>query len=576
MRMLTRWQGLAGKLAGGLALFAAVLFFAAYSNHFQNGFHFDDSHTVVENLYIRDLANAPRFFTDARTFSSLPTNRSYRPLVSLSFAVDYAFGGGVKPFFFRASTFVWYIVQVFLMFYLYKCIGERCWPEGRPSLIAVMATGLYALHPVGAETINYVSARSDSLSTLAVVAAFVSVQMTSGWRGILTALGFVALGALCKPTAVMFAPMLLVYRLLIDGASWRQIAGQIIVVFSACLAFYGFIAFMTPSSWSAGGTSRLLYIATQPAVTAFYVISLFLPFWLSADTDWQPVASLTDPRGACGLLFLAGLAWVFLRSLRDCRDRPIAFGLAWFALALVPTAAVPLAEVMNDHRMFFPYVGLVFAVVWAVHRLWDRFRFPIAALVGFWVLLLPVCAVGVHQRNLVWRSSLSLWEDVVRKSPRNGRGLMNHGLAFMAEGRFDQARKQFERALALVPDYSFLRVNIGILEAATGNDRKAEEQFLKALSLDPEIPAPNTFYARFLVGRGRPFEAIPLLVRARRVSPGDPLACGLLLQAYAAVGAHDMFHALASETLEICPDDPGLRAVIESAARNCDGGSHAH
>ena len=35
---------------------------AAYGNHFQNGFHFDDFNTVTQNTFIRDLRNIPRFF----------------------------------------------------------------------------------------------------------------------------------------------------------------------------------------------------------------------------------------------------------------------------------------------------------------------------------------------------------------------------------------------------------------------------------------------------------------------------------------------------------------------------------
>ena len=51
-----------------------------YLNHFHNGFHFDDGHSVVNNPNIRSLFNIPRFFLDARTFSNLPVNQMYRPV----------------------------------------------------------------------------------------------------------------------------------------------------------------------------------------------------------------------------------------------------------------------------------------------------------------------------------------------------------------------------------------------------------------------------------------------------------------------------------------------------------------
>src|ERR1700682_855169 len=92
-----------------------LLVVLAYSNHFQNEFHFDDSHTVVDNPYIRSLKNIPRFFIDATTFSSLPSNQSYRPIVAASLAIDYWLGGGLNPFYFHLSTFLLYLLQLALL-----------------------------------------------------------------------------------------------------------------------------------------------------------------------------------------------------------------------------------------------------------------------------------------------------------------------------------------------------------------------------------------------------------------------------------------------------------------------------
>ena len=72
-----------------------VTILAAYANHFHNGFHFfDDQHTIVNNASIRELRNIPLFFRDATTFSALPSNQSYRPLVSTLLAIDYRLAHG--------------------------------------------------------------------------------------------------------------------------------------------------------------------------------------------------------------------------------------------------------------------------------------------------------------------------------------------------------------------------------------------------------------------------------------------------------------------------------------------------
>ena len=74
-----------------------ALFLAAYANSLHNSFHFDDGHVISNNLYIRSLSNIPRYFVDADTFSSLPANATYRPLVTLTLAIDYHVAGGLDP-----------------------------------------------------------------------------------------------------------------------------------------------------------------------------------------------------------------------------------------------------------------------------------------------------------------------------------------------------------------------------------------------------------------------------------------------------------------------------------------------
>ena len=78
------------------------LVLAAYANHFRNGFHFDDGHAIVDNIYVRDVRHIPRYFIDATTFSVLPSNQTYRPLLQTTFAIDYWIGG-YNPSSFRST-----------------------------------------------------------------------------------------------------------------------------------------------------------------------------------------------------------------------------------------------------------------------------------------------------------------------------------------------------------------------------------------------------------------------------------------------------------------------------------------
>jgi hypothetical protein len=105
-------------------LFLAVVFamllglIATYANHFNNDFHFDDGHTIVANSYIKSLSNTWLFFFDGRTGSVLPANQTYRPLFSLSVAIDHAIAGGLKPFYFHLSRVLLFLCSVLCVYLL--------------------------------------------------------------------------------------------------------------------------------------------------------------------------------------------------------------------------------------------------------------------------------------------------------------------------------------------------------------------------------------------------------------------------------------------------------------------------
>ena len=260
---------------------------------------------------------------------------------------------------------------------------------------------------------------------------------------------------------------------------------------------------MTPASFHPGAASPALYRLTQPWVALHYFKSFFLPTELSADTDWAYVASPSSGHAIAGYLFVSALLAAALYAARRTRARPIAFGLLWFLLALLPTSLAPLAEVTNDHRMFFPFVGLALAVFWSLRLLVIARPRLARAAVAAMLAVLAAAAIGAHARNVVWRSDESLWRDVTLKSPRNGRGLMNYGLTFQSRGDYVTALAYFERALVYCPNYWPLEVNLGIANGGLDRGRTAERHFQRALLLAPDLQDPYFYYARWLLDRSR-------------------------------------------------------------------------
>ena len=228
-----------------------------------------------------------------------------------------------------------------------------------------------------------------------------------------------------------------------------------LAAFVACFFFISLVMKMVSvQPWSLYGTSRFHYLITQPFVILYYFVTFFFPFNLSADTDWKAITYVFDFRVIVGTLFILTMLIVAYRTSKRKETRPVSFGIVWFFLALAPSSSfVPLAEVMNDHRMFFPFIGLMLSVCWALGLCIIKYEKSIKAnylqRTAIIIIALGILAdtptQTTHQRNKVWHTGESLWYDVTIKSPGNGRGLMNYGLTQMEKGNYRKALEYFEK-----------------------------------------------------------------------------------------------------------------------------------
>ena len=558
--MTTRW-------AYRIAIAVAVIVFAtAYSNSLHNAFSFDDTHVVQQNLFIRDLANLPRFFADARTFSSLPQNATYRPLVSATLAVDYAIANGLSPVVYHVTQLLLFALVGFFAAVLYRRVFATA-EQGRASVwIALIAATLYCVHTGNTQVGNYISARSETLAALGVLGAFLIYLLSERGRKYHLYLLPVIIGATAKNHAVVFAPLLLTWKLLIEeqlsiaeifsGRKWDRVRAAIsetLPAFALSAFLFLFVEAMSPPEQTYGGGRRAPYFAAQTWMWVRYARMYFFPTGLTADTDYRPFASFMDWRVLAGLAFLEISLYAAVRASRSRQFRPVAFGILWFWIAIAPTSTIfPLAEVTNDHRAFLGFIGLNLAVVWFIWSVAQKYRVALVAAAG---ALIAAHSVATWHRNKVWRDDETLWADVATKSPQNGRGLMNYGLSQMSRGRYAEARDLFNRAAAILPNYSFLEVNLGVVTNALQNPVEAERHFQRALSLDEKQPVAHRLYAVFLLDRARGHEALVHLQRALALSPGEIESRHMLMAIHAARGAKDDLRALVNETLKLTSTD---------------------
>ena len=422
----------------------------AYFNALGGAFQFDDYNVIVNN---------PAVHSFAAWADSMP---GIRPLLKFSYALNWTLNAA--PFGFHLFNVVIHAINAVLVFRLLLSLSAAPWAP----LIGAL---LFALHPVQTEAVTYLSGRSVSLMALFYLASVLLWLRAPGqgsgekWRMGSAMLFGAAL--LVKETAVTLPlalllldayairdPMALRERLL--RLRWH---GAILVFAAATMLASPTYRHMLDVSLSARGIFDNLL--TQ-ANAVFYLAAQAVSLWrMNVDPD-LPVATGMTP---VLLLEIAVLAAMLYAALRNIRNRSwLAFAALWFFLHLLPTnSLLPRLDVANDRQLYLALIGVFLVVGQGVEALLLHLRRPrLVAAVAVSVLL--TCGVATFQRNQVYGSAVSFWEDALDKSPRKARVANNLGYAYQQAGRIAEAKLAYQQAIDLDPDYWRARINLDALE----------------------------------------------------------------------------------------------------------------
>ena len=582
----------------------------AWSNHFHNGFHADDTTAIVNNRAIHSLAGIPRFFLSPRTFSDLPEQSGYRPLLATSFALDYAVGEKPNPAVYMMDSFVWFILLLLLLYGLFRLI------PGSGHLQALFAATLFGLHPVAVDTVNYAARRGNVLGAMGVAAGLIlwiywprllparlafntqrttrdwqeeilvkqAERLNRGYRSILfltqgVYLLPVVVAMLAEPSSVVFAPILVAWLAVFErdggqpgfprgfGRPLRSALPAAVVC-----GVYWFAQLAMAWTSAVGRLPLVAYWAAQPWVAVRSFCAFFFPIFLSADSDLQPFSHLFSPLALVGYGGLAGLVWLALATSRRTEWRTVSFGLWWFLLAMLPSSLVPGRAVESDGRLFLAFAGLALAAtsgfLVASRRLAAGPR--LIAVRSVYAVVLLSLAVQTYERNRIWESEETLWRDVLADNPRDGRAYINYGMAMMAIGDTKAAFANMKQATPLVGSDPSLEVDLGLAFDKLGMDLDAEAHLRKAIALAPSYARAYSALAQWLSVHQRYTEAFDLASKAARLDPADLIARETLMDLYSQRFDWESLKKVASETMRIAPEDPAAQRSVVMAQSSLD------
>jgi tetratricopeptide (TPR) repeat protein len=259
--------------------------------------------------------------------------------------------------------------------------------------------------------------------------------------------------------------------------------------------------------------SRLDYLYTECRVIITYLRLIVLPFHQNLDYDYPLFHSFFDREvllSFLALLSLFGLSiFLWYRSRRsDTPGRLISFGILWFFITLsVESSIIPIEDVIFEHRMYLPSMGVFLVISSVFFMVKETGKHTQRAVIAVAVAIIMVFAAITYARNIVWSDELSLWKDVVSKSPKKDRGYINLGDAYQSQKFIDKAIEQYQIALKLNPYNPKSYNNLGVAYKSQKLYNRAIEQYRIAIQLDPD-------YTKFYNNLGVAYQAQGLVDNA--------------------------------------------------------------
>jgi len=449
-----------------LLLAAALLAFGASLG---SGFHFDDYAIFADPA----LARASGWF-------EIWTLRQTRPLTYLTFWFN-LHTSGRDPVGYHALNLALHLGAVLLA---YECLRRLI-----PTRAALLAAAIFAVHPLQAESVDYIWGRSIVLAALLCLASLLAWLRGARWQ----AVAWFAAALLAKEEVAAF-PLVL---LLLDRRAWRPVAAMLALSLAAAVRviFALSVTAGAPAGAQAGISPWHYFLAQGPAIWR-YLRLLVIPWGFTV-----------DPEIAVPSVWLGLLAWMALAAVLILIRRHKA--APWFfagLLLLLPSSSMfPAADLAADRRMYLAVLAFAACIALVIRTRW----IPAA-------IVLALIAVS-FARTQVWMSEASLWREAVERAPGKVRPKIHlarvvpppealqllaaarqqapddpnipaeAGRILLNAGQPAAALSEFGRALALNPRDASNYNNRGAALAALGQTDAARQDFEHALQLDPTL-----------------------------------------------------------------------------------------
>ncbi len=544
---------LSRRRLGEFALVLAVVA-AAYWPVFHAGFIWDDDGHVTR-------ADLRSWHGLGRIWFDLGATQQYYPVLHSAFWMEHRLWGD--------AALGYHVLNVglhALAAMLFVAVLRRLW-EGN-GLAALLAGLIFALHPVGVESVAWISEQKNTLSTVFyLLAALTYLRWIEGRAGPLgppgkplmrtkgetnpaalpkslpsgpalpycVATTFFILALLSKSvTATLPAALLVVLWWKKGALSWRRDVAPLLPWFALSLAMAGLTAWVERTSIGARGAAFALSLGARGLLAGriawFYLGKLLWPtplifIYPRWTVDTSAAGQYLYPLGVLvGLAFL----WRWSRSSDSTRRGPLAIGLLFLG-TLFPALGFfdvyPFVfSYVADHFQYLASLSVIAGAAVLITAL-PRGKGLVAGIVLAALGSLTWCQCRIY------RDAQTLFQATAERNPSSWLAQENLGVILANEGRTAEAFARYQEAVRLNPGYAETHGNYGNALTLAHRWADAAAEYREALRLRPDF-APATVnwsraeygWASELANGGHLAEAVAHYEQALHLQPEYPEA----------------------------------------------------
>ncbi len=483
----------------GIALII-ILGIIIYSNSFNCSFHFDDTSSIVDNTAIRNIS-------DIKSIWNYSNNRF---VAYFTFALNYHYGKldvwGYHlvnlMIHLATSIIVWWLT---LLIFSAPVLKDKDISKHK-KMIALFTALLFVSHPLATQSVTYIVQRLASMVAmfyllslaLYVKARLIEKRNLSKYMLFAGAMISAILTMLTKENAFTLPVAIFLFEIFFFKTKKFNVNikdYRVLLLISGVLSFIVvmFLKFSSsifdtipPGQGNLYSITPTNYLLTQFSVIVKYVQLLFLPINQNLDYDFPLSNSFFEIRTL--LSFVGLLSLIILAVYLFKKHKIISFGIFWFFLTLsVESSIIPIKDVIFEHRTYLPSFGFFLIIIYVFYTfLWKKYQF-----IGIFIVTIIViaCSILAFQRNKVWEDDLTLWSDVIVKSPNKARPLNNRGLVYKNMKQWDKAIADYSKTIAIDPKYTIAYSNRGVAFSNLKQWDKAIADYTKVIEMEPKLVA---------------------------------------------------------------------------------------